>query len=102
MDAQVGNHLGDSISVTYRDLSTQVVLGFLTASVDGIGVENIDPSKLLWHVKVDKARLAAGAKTPTDIARIESPKLGVQKYRPSTDTIDTDGVSWIFDLQRAG
>ncbi len=100
--AQVGNHLGDTISALLVGGATVTLLGFLTNDADSAGADGISPARNLWHAKIDKtpenvALLPAG---PASIKRLTAPVLPTV-YRPAADTIDDNGGAWLFDLQVA-
>ena len=97
MDAQVENHLGNSISYTDANGDEHQVTGFLTFAGSADGIEGLDPIRRQWHAKISMAQLPAG---PASMKRITSPLLPTV-YRPAADTIDNDGHDWLFDLQKA-
>lgn len=102
MDAQVDNHLGDTISVTLLDGTQRTLLGFARINGSGMGAEGMDPIQILRHVKIDKTpdNIAALPDGPASIKRLTTARFpGL--YKPAADSIDDDGAAWIFDVQKA-
>lgn len=97
MDAGVNNHLGDSISIVFRNGSTATRLGFITLSADGESVGGLDPQSQMWHISIDRAQLPEG---PAAVRRLTSTRLpGWFKMGPGVD--EDDGNAYSRDLQKA-
>lgn len=107
MDAQVDEHLGDSITykidgvpLARRD-GDPTVPGFLGLfSDDGALIEGITPQQLRWQLKIAVTWLPANG--PSMRHTVSAPGLGNNMvYRPGPSTKTEDGRYWIIDLQKA-
>lgn len=96
MDAQVENHLGDSISykVAGSDPTAPptIMLGFLELIID-----DVDAIKRQWQLQISRRYLPTGPKRG-DV--LTSPRLA-GLYKPSQDTPTLDGDAWLFIIQKA-
>lgn len=96
MDAQVENHLGDSIS--YRVAGSDpaappvIMLGFLELIID-----DVDAIRRRWQLQISRRYLPTGPKRG-DV--LTSPRLaGPHKLAQDTPTLDGD--AWLFIIQKA-
>jgi hypothetical protein len=106
MDAQVDNHLGDSITYSINGVPVERAPGNPTVPAflsfygdDGGMTESINPQIQRWRLKINRKYLPAGG--PSMRHLIESPKLGAIRYRPMAANAESDGEYWICDLQPA-
>ena len=97
MDAGVNNHLGDSISIVFRDGTTGTRIGFLSLSSEDPGTGGFDPIRQQHHLTIDRTQLPEG---PAQVARLTHSSLGGWfKMGPGVDA--DDGISFSRDLQKA-
>lgn len=97
MDAQVDNHLGDSISAIMKAGGTRELVGYILHGGADAGAEGMNSMRNGWYASISKAQLPDG---PASIVRMTAMKLpGV--YRPAVDKIDEEGDDYVFDLQKA-
>lgn len=96
MDAQVENHLGDSIS--YKVAGTDpaappvIMLGFLELIID-----DVDAMRRRWQLQISRRYLPTGPKRG-DV--FTSSRLdGAHKLSQDTPTLDGD--AWLFNIQKA-
>lgn len=96
MDAQVENHLGDSISyrVAGSDpaLPPVTMLGFLELTID-----DTDAMRRRWELQISRRYLPTGPKRG-DV--FTSPRLD-GPHKLSQDTPTLDGDAWLFNIQKA-
>lgn len=97
MIAGVDNHVGDSISITFRDGKTRTVIGYISNNADAEGIDGLQPIRSLWHCQIEKSRLPEGLAA---IRYLENRRLD-GRYKPSADQQANDGTDFIFDLQKA-
>jgi len=97
LDAGVNNHLGDSISIVFRNGDTATRLGFVELSADGAGTDGYNPVRQQWHITIDRAQLPEG---PEAVMRLTAAPLpGWYKMGPGV--MDDDGNAYSRDLQKA-
>jgi len=97
LDAQVENHLGDSISYSRNGEAPVIIRGFVLSNSDDDNVGGTDPQKLRWRVQINKSRLPEPPTTRDRITHRRMPGI----WKPTNGTIIADGRDWFFDLQRA-
>lgn len=97
LDAQVGNHLGDSISYAVNGAAACTLKGFLFLITDDGLSGGIDAIPKRWKCKIDKSELAD---KPRAADRITAARLGAVTYRPTVETLTDSGNAYIFDLQK--
>lgn len=106
MDAQVDEHLGDSITYKIDGVALErtegdpTVPGFLGLfSDDGALIEGITPQQMRWQLKIAVTWLPPTGPSMRHV--ITAQRLGMVNHRPGPSTKTEDGRYWIIDLQRA-
>lgn len=96
MVAGVDNHVGDTISVTFRSGETRDVIGYITNDADAASVEGLNPQRIMWHCEIAKAALPEGIAA---IAFLTNRRLS-GRYKPGANSQAQDGTDYLFDLQK--